>query len=72
MDLKKEIIKMSNGAKIASRALCSLKSKAKNAALKQMARDLVKSRSSILKANEKDLRKAKKSRLKASFVDRLK
>lgn len=72
MGLKKDIIKMSSGAKIASRALCSLKSKAKNAALKQMAKDLIKSKSFILKANEKDLRKAKKSRLKASFVDRLK
>ncbi|NQU95416.1 MAG: glutamate-5-semialdehyde dehydrogenase [Candidatus Omnitrophica bacterium] len=72
MNLKKEIIEIARQAKIASRALCSLKSKAKNAALKQMAKNLIKSKSFILKANEKDLRKAKKSGLKVSFVDRLK
>ena len=72
MNLKAEIKKIASDAKIASRALGSLKNDAKNAALKQMANDLIKSKSYIMKANKKDLDKAVKSRMKASYVDRLK
>ena len=71
MNLKKEIKKIAEGAKAASRSLLSLKTGLKNAILKKMARALIRSKSYIMKANKKDLKKAKGRKLKASFIDRL-
>ena len=72
MELKKELKKMAEDAKKASRVLGTIKPGLKNAVLKEMSRALVKSKSYILKANEKDLKNAKKRGLSSAFVDRLK
>lgn len=72
MGLKKEITKIAEAAKVASRSLASLKAAKKNAILKQMAKALIRSRSRIMKANEKDLKKAKKLKAAGTFIDRLK
>ncbi|OGW74995.1 MAG: glutamate-5-semialdehyde dehydrogenase [Omnitrophica bacterium RBG_13_46_9] len=71
MDLKNEVKKIAGRAKEASRSLGSLETEIKNAALKEMARALVRSKSYIMKSNGKDLMSARKLRLSAAFMDRL-
>lgn len=72
MDLKKELTIASRDAKIASRALATVKTAIKNKALKEMARAIMKSKSSIAKANKIDIKNAKKLKISHAFIDRLK
>jgi len=70
-NLKKELIKMAQGARDASRQLANLSTKKKNAVLLSMASSLNASRRSLRLANNKDLRIAKHKGLSSALIDRL-
>ncbi|MCQ9208193.1 MAG: glutamate-5-semialdehyde dehydrogenase [Omnitrophica bacterium] len=71
MDIKREITKIAEQAKEASRLLPLLPSKTKNKLLISMAQELIKNSQSLIRANQKDLDQAQKRNLKLSLVDRL-
>lgn len=58
-------------AKSASRKLAMLDENTKNEALKNMAKELMKSKNKILEANEKDILAAENKGIKESLIDRL-
>lgn len=71
MKLKTKIINIATRAKKASRPLGALSTGTKNAALKKMARSILRSGAYIRKANDKDLRKAGERKMPPAFIDRL-
>lgn len=71
MGLKNKLIQAAKEAREASRALCGLSAKAKNAALLAMADAVTAGMGRILKANQKDIRAAKQKGLSAALIDRL-
>lgn len=71
MQLKKGLIKTAEGAREASRLLAAVKTRPKNALIRDMARALVKSKADILKANARDIKKANAKKMPAALIDRL-
>ena len=71
MGLKAKIVNIATRAKKASRPLGALSAVTKNAALKKMARSILKSGAYIRKANDKDLREAGERKMPPAFIDRL-
>lgn len=68
---KKEITKLCEGAKRASRELALEPTGTKNKALRAMAASLIKNRAHIIKENEKDIALAEKRGLSKAMIDRL-
>jgi glutamate-5-semialdehyde dehydrogenase len=71
MSLKNDLIKMAKKAHTASRFLSLASTKKKNAAIKAMAKGLLKKSGSIIAANKKDIMTAKKEKRNVAFIDRL-
>lgn len=71
MSMRKEIRRLCERAKAASRALALLDSKAKNACLVSMDKALIKNASYIIKQNKKDVSLAKKHALASAMIERL-
>lgn len=69
--LKNKLNRVVSLAKQASFKLCLVDTKAKNAALKQMANALIKNKKKIISANKKDLIAARRKKLSRAFLDRL-
>ncbi len=72
MDIKDEVIKLTNKAKQASRKLANLSCGVKDKALVSMAEALEFQSEAILKENAKDMEAAKTSNLSPALLDRLK
>ncbi len=71
MNLKIQLTNIAKNAQEAYRRSISLSSAAKNKALKDMAKALLRNEDIILKANKKDIRNAIAAKLPSAFVDRL-
>lgn len=71
MDLKKYLTQVGKSAREASYTAMCLTTKAKNMALKDMAKSLLSHSGDIVRANSDDVRKAGKSGLSSSLIDRL-
>ncbi|MFH1561829.1 MAG: glutamate-5-semialdehyde dehydrogenase [Nitrospirota bacterium] len=72
MDIKDEVVKLTDKAKQASRGLANLSSGVKNKALVTMAEALESQSEAILKENAKDMEEAKTANLSPTLLDRLK
>lgn len=72
MDIKDEVVKLTNKAKQASRRLANLSSGVKDKALLAMAEALESQAETILKENAKDMEEAKAANLSPALLDRLK
>ena len=71
MNVKSYIDKMVRDAKKASRLMATADTSVKNAALEQMALNLINSKEILIVENEKDLRAAEENGLSAAMIDRL-
>lgn len=71
MDLRDQLLDFGKRARKAARALATLGSERKNAALRAMADELVVSGPAILAANENDLARARENALASAMLDRL-
>jgi glutamate-5-semialdehyde dehydrogenase len=71
MNVKSYIDKIVRDAKKASRLMATADTSVKNAALEQMALNLINSKEILIEENEKDLRAAEENGLSAAIIDRL-
>ena len=71
MNLHDEMIKMGEGAVLASRELAKCSTKRKNKILEAMADELIAQKATIQEANAKDLAAGKEAGLSAAMLDRL-
>ncbi|MBT3878367.1 MAG: glutamate-5-semialdehyde dehydrogenase [Candidatus Scalindua sp.] len=72
MNVKAYVDKIVRGAKKASRKTAIADTSAKNAALEQMALNLINSKEMLMAENEKDIKAAEENGLSSAMIDRLK
>jgi glutamate-5-semialdehyde dehydrogenase len=71
MNVKDYVDTIVKDARNASRLMATVSSSAKNAALEQIAHNLLSSKTTLMSENEKDLKAAKKEGLSSAMIDRL-
>ncbi len=71
MNVKDYVDTIVKDAKNASRLMATASSSAKNAALEQIARNLLSSKATLMSENEKDLKDAEKNGVSPAMIDRL-
>jgi glutamate-5-semialdehyde dehydrogenase len=71
MNVKDYVDTIVKDAKNASRLMATVSSSAKNAALEQIARNLLSSKATLMSENEKDLKDSEKNGLSPAMIDRL-
>ncbi len=71
MNVKDYVDTIVKDAKNASRLMATVSSSAKNAALEQIARNLLSSKATLMSENEKDLKDAEKNGVSPAMIDRL-
>ncbi|MCX5705651.1 MAG: glutamate-5-semialdehyde dehydrogenase [Candidatus Omnitrophica bacterium] len=71
MDLKTELVNIAKKAQQASRLMLNVSTKAKNKALREMAKALLRKKALILKANKLDVSAAKAAGISSAMIDRL-